>query len=273
MQIKVLVCADWSRILEVQSMSWMFLHQHCVEPPNGVSITPPWKACSHGRQSINGFQTVNMSLPSASYSGATDNGDKIELEGSRVKRGASQGGVHALVNGAVVPCLYALLQQKDEATYIRMWQYIGQVALALGIVVDPASDLIDFEAAAGNAIQRQFHNVQIAGCFFHLGQLVWRHLCQEGQRAIYLNNENFRMHIKMMTCTSFLPVDEVTAGFEALQESPAYDPHMDVVFDYFEDNYMWVGCSGTLIIMHHCSPSICGTHSSAQLTTTFLGRI
>ncbi len=53
-----------------------------------------------------------------------------------------------------------------------------------------------------------------------------------------LDDENFRMHIKMMTCMSFLPVDEVTASFEALQESPAYDPRMHVIFNYFEDNYV-----------------------------------
>ncbi len=158
--------------------------------------------------------------------------------------------VHALVNGALVPCLYALLQWKDKATYIHMWQYIRQVALALGIILDPASVLIDFEEVAWNAIQRQFHKVRVAGCFFHLGQLVWCHLCQEGQRAIYLEEANFQMHVKMMTCTSFLPMDRVTAGFEALQESPEYDPCMDVIFDFFEDNYV----GGVLRNGNRCAP-------------------
>ncbi len=40
------------------------------------------------------------------------------------------------------------------------------------------------------------------------------------------------MYVKMMTCTSFLLVDKVITGFEALQESPAYEPQMDVIFDY-----------------------------------------
>ncbi len=45
-------------------------------------------------------------------------------------------------------------------------------------------------------------------------------------------------------------MDEVTAGFKALQESPAYDPHMDVIFDYFEDNYV----GRVLLNGNHCAP-------------------
>ncbi len=48
------------------------------------------------------------------------------------------------------------------------------------------------------------------------------------------------MHVKMM-CTSFLPLDEVTVGFEAVQEMPDYDPRLNVILDCFEDNNVgWV---------------------------------
>ncbi len=39
-----------------------------------------------------------------------------------------------------------------------------------GFVLDPATILMDFESAGKNPIQRQFPNVSITGCFFHLNQ-------------------------------------------------------------------------------------------------------
>ncbi len=66
----------------------------------------------------------------------------------------------------MVPCLCALLQRKDKATYVRMWQYIGEAALALCIILDLSSVLIDLEAVERNAIQHHFQNVHIARCFF-----------------------------------------------------------------------------------------------------------
>ncbi len=94
-----------------------------------------------------------------------------------------------------------------------------------------------------------------------LRQSIWHYLCLEGQRALCLEDANFSIHVKMMTCMSFLPVDEITAGFKALQESPDYDPQMDVIFDCLR-TIMSAGSSATVTIVHHCLQSTCGSPSS-----------
>lgn len=142
--------------------------------------------------------------------------------------------VHALIKESVIPCIYALLTNKSEETYIAMFTKLKE----LEPLLDPISVLIDFEIASRNAITRAFPNSDIAGCLFHLGQSVWRKVTNEGLKGRYINEENFRILIKMMTCTAFLPVDDVVVGFQAIRELENYDEELDIIFDYFEDNYI-----------------------------------
>ena len=143
--------------------------------------------------------------------------------------------VHVVLQQTVIPCLYALMRNKTEAMYDRMWEAVTQAQGGL----NPQTVMADFEVGARNSVKRRFPNVQIAGCFFHLGQTIWRKICNQGQRNLFLQNENFRLHIKMLTCLSFLPPPQVPEGFEALQESDGYDPQtMDATYDFFEDNYV-----------------------------------
>ena len=83
-----------------------------------------------------------------------------------------------------------------------------------------------------------FPRSSIAGSFFHLGQSVWIKITDEGLRERYDNQENVRMLIKILTCTAFLPTDDVIAGFQAIRELEYYDEDFDSIFYYFEDNYI-----------------------------------
>ena len=98
--------------------------------------------------------------------------------------------------------------------------------------------MIDFKIATKNAITSVFPSSSIAGCFFHLGQSVWKKVNNVGLREKYVSEENVRTLIKMMTCTAFLPTNDVIRGFEAIRNLENYDECLDVVFDYFEDNYL-----------------------------------
>ena len=142
--------------------------------------------------------------------------------------------VHVLIKENVIPCVYVLLTNKCEESYKLVFNKLK----SLEPLLDPISVLIDFEIAVKNAIACVFPRANITGCFFHLGQCVWRKIINVGLRERYVNEENVRTLIKMMTCTAFLPTDDVIKGFEALRNLESYNEDLDVIFDYFEDNYI-----------------------------------
>ena len=78
--------------------------------------------------------------------------------------------------------------------------------------------LTDFEIAAQNAIKSPFPNSNIVGCYFHLGQSVWRTLCDKGLRNQYVSNENIRITTKMVLALAFLPVNSVVDAFDQLRD-------------------------------------------------------
>lgn len=142
--------------------------------------------------------------------------------------------IHAVVQSTAVPCIYALMKNKDEATYQRLFDQLKTLCPPL----DPTTVLTDFEVASRNAFSRAFPGASLGGCFFHLGQSIYRKIVDEGLRESYISNEQFRTYIKMMSATAFLPADQVIDGFQALCTSEGYDGTLDPIFDYFENNYI-----------------------------------
>ena len=142
--------------------------------------------------------------------------------------------VHAFTGGFVFPCAYVLMQSKSEQNYDGVWARLKELCPGLS----PTTVLTDFESAARNSLKRAFPNASLGGCFFHLGQSVWRKVQNLGLREAYLGSEELRTSIKMMTAVAFLPPDEVVAGFEALQASPHYVEAAAPIYDYFEDTYI-----------------------------------
>ena len=71
--------------------------------------------------------------------------------------------IHALVNGRVLPYLFALLPNKNQHAYQIFIREMSN--LVPGI---PQDILFDFERAAMNTMQLLLPNVEIKGCFFHL---------------------------------------------------------------------------------------------------------
>ena len=137
-----------------------------------------------------------------------------------------------MIDNKAVPLVYCLIQDKTEATYIRVFEKIKELQPTL----NPASIMCDFEKATQNAIQHVFPNARLVDCLFHLGQCIWRKVQDLGLSQLYHDNEEFRMTVKMMLALSFVPVNDVVTAFEDLVEaSPA---EIMPLADYWEDNYI-----------------------------------
>lgn len=142
--------------------------------------------------------------------------------------------VHVLVQETVVPCLYGLLPNKSRETYRRFWDSVRSNTEEFDL--QPVSVLTDFELASIQAVKDTFPNTNVTGCFFHLGQSLWRHVQNAGLYNSYVTNDDIRTQVKSLLALAFLPVDEVPAAFDELTENFAAE--LQQVSNYFEDVYV-----------------------------------
>jgi hypothetical protein len=140
--------------------------------------------------------------------------------------------IHVLVDNSAVPLVYALLPDKTEATYERVFRKLVELRSAL----NPATIMADFERASLNACAAVFPAARLTGCLFHLGQSLWRRVQEEQLTATYRDDEDFRLNVKMLLALSFVPCPNVVGAFENLVAT--FDDIMTPMVDYWEDNYV-----------------------------------
>ena len=68
----------------------------------------------------------------------------------------------------VLPSIFALLPNKTEEIYIRLFKKI----LDLRPELNPTSIMLDYEQATINAVKKIFPQTEINGCFFHFCQSI-----------------------------------------------------------------------------------------------------
>lgn len=143
--------------------------------------------------------------------------------------------IHVIdLQGVNRPCAYALMSGKSEEDYVHLLQNLIQLSPP-GTV--PNTVIVDFELAAINSFRHLFPQCTITGCFFHLGQSIWRHVQREGLSQRYMDDAGFALNVKRLLALAFVPEDRVVAVYERLVNDDAYRD-LDVILDYFEDNYI-----------------------------------
>ena len=58
--------------------------------------------------------------------------------------------------------------------------------------------LMDFEKAAIDSFQQVWQYTEVKGCFFHLTQNVWRKVQGIGLQALYIQNPELAMRIRLL---------------------------------------------------------------------------
>ena len=81
--------------------------------------------------------------------------------------------------GFILPLLYALLPDKSEETYDRLFSQIKQIFPNLR----PTSVSVDYEKAILNSLKKALPGISIGGCLFHLNKNLKKHLMQEGLKV------------------------------------------------------------------------------------------
>lgn len=141
--------------------------------------------------------------------------------------------IHVQINHLSFPCLFALLPNKKEETYQKLFEWLKQDQPDCS----PASMMLDFELASRNAFLKVFPSSVVNSCLFHLGQANYRKLVDLGYKKQYHQDSEFSIAIRCFTALSFLPPDDVIDGFELLSENNTIP---DTFIAYFEANYIGI---------------------------------
>ena len=75
--------------------------------------------------------------------------------------------IHIIKYGQTFPMVYALLPNKQQGTYNRMFMMVKEAALNLGLDITPSSAISDFEQALINALRLNFPTAEHTGCYYH----------------------------------------------------------------------------------------------------------
>ena len=73
-------------------------------------------------------------------------------------------------------------------------------------------------------------------CLFHLSKNVLKRVQDEGTSQLYMNNEEFRTNIRMISALGFVPIADTIQAFDALSNHASNQ--QQVILDYFESNYI-----------------------------------
>ena len=151
---------------------------------------------------------------------------------------AQQYTIHAMYDGKIYPCVYALLPGKSTDVYIK---FIQEVLLLLpaGTVANPASIMMDFEKAAMNAFEHHFPHAEIAGCYFHLCQSIWRKIQNMKLDIRYKAEPAFAIRVRKFLALAFVPPNEVHYYMRILMADEVSKNDSLVQFAiYFQDTYV-----------------------------------
>lgn len=94
----------------------------------------------------------------------------------------------------VHPIVYALLPNKNGATYRRMLDMIKEKLPN----ISPSAINCDFEQGVLSAIRECFPNTVIKGCLFHLTQNMRKHVAELGHVREYNNNPEFSLKVNIV---------------------------------------------------------------------------
>lgn len=133
-----------------------------------------------------------------------------------------------------LPLVYALLENKREAAYLKVLNVVMTEAEKLRIPANiPECILSDFEVAIMNTLVSKFGDI-VKGCFFHLRQIVHRHIQEEGLQRAYTNedDDSIRNAAHMLCAIAFVPVNQVEKAFDELKA--VVPAQFSVIMDFFE---------------------------------------
>ncbi|CAF4789933.1 unnamed protein product [Rotaria sp. Silwood1] len=140
------------------------------------------------------------------------------------------------VNFRIVPLVYALMSNKSEELYQRLFQELNELADENELELKPDFVLTDFEKGSINAVKLEYPSAQSKGCHFHLGQSVYRQVQDAGLTTKYGTDQNFSLLIRHIPALAFLSPLEISDAFDELKVILPSDA--EPIIQWFKNNYV-----------------------------------
>ncbi|CAB4045553.1 Hypothetical predicted protein, partial [Paramuricea clavata] len=149
--------------------------------------------------------------------------------------------VHAETeNGKVLPAAFALLPNKQSATYEKMWMIIRDNCE----IRTEVNLMVDMELAVINAFESVFTCARVTTCFFHFRKALKDQVAKKGCIVEFNNSAILQTFIKMMAALAFVPIDQVVDTWENViqkyyeTEIPEPSDEVEDFFSYFEATFI-----------------------------------
>lgn len=122
--------------------------------------------------------------------------------------------------------------------YQRVLSHISEVAASVGIELNPAMILTDFELAMINAFRHEFKDAVQVGCFFHFSQNLWKIVQKSGLVSLF-SSQGLHGHCKKLQAVAFPPAEDnktIPKGFDLLKNH--IPDVMQPLVTYLENTYV-----------------------------------
>jgi hypothetical protein len=114
----------------------------------------------------------------------------------------------------VVPCVFALLPDKEKVTYLRVAEIILQQLEESEEQLKVKTIMMDFEKSMNAAFRSTFEGVNIVGCHFHWKSALRKHIAAEGLMILYNSDDNFHNLVRYIWALAYVPQDQVIPIWE-----------------------------------------------------------
>lgn len=142
-------------------------------------------------------------------------------------------------NTLTLPVCFALMTNRDEESYMRLWQIIVNKVPKLAKV--KCWITTDFEIAAINSVRRSFPSMNIIGCYFHLKHAIL-HWCKANDRGLLTED-----HQKL---------------------DPVLERELEILARGFHPGVLTRGLEGTIIQFHYKAQQFIYTYLPTHETFT-----
>ena len=147
--------------------------------------------------------------------------------------------IHVVKFDTMIPVIYALLPNKLEATYNRLFESIKAKATQLGMTLQPEIVQTDLEKALQNAATTSFNPQRLRACYFHFCQCVWRKVQTVGLTIRYKEDDVVGKFVRRALGLPFLPLNLVDdVWMDVISSMDANDGNLVQFMDYITINFV-----------------------------------
>lgn len=134
--------------------------------------------------------------------------------------------------GFVLPILYALLPNKDEDTFRRLFQCITDLWPDL----NPLSCSLGLEQTGLEAVRSFFSNCTIMCSLYHLKKEIKLKLREEHLLDFYNTDPKFALTTRMIVALAYVPINDLETALDALIAEVSVE--LIPIVNWFKDKYM-----------------------------------